>query len=358
MPTFRSDLDQIPVYRPGKPLDEVSRELGIDDIVKLASNECPESPFPEVVAALTAAATDLNRYPENSCFHLVAALAERLDIVPENLWMGAGSTEVLTCTALAVGGPNTSTVFSDPSFVMYAITAALSGSEAIRVPATSEMGHDLDAMAAAIRPDTTLVYVCNPNNPTGTFLAADDVTAFIDAVPDRVMVVVDEAYYEYVTAPDYRSALRTALERDNVIVTRTFSKVYGLAGARVGYAVGDPDTLAALRRAQVPFSVNSLAQAAALSALAYDDRLGERVRSNARLRSDLEAELGARGLEYVPSQTNFVLVRPTRDPAQLAEDLLLRGVIVRRMGPFIRITVGTEAENLRLLKALDEVTGE
>jgi histidinol-phosphate aminotransferase len=352
MPAFRTDLGGIPVYRPGKPIDEVSREHGIEDIVKLASNEWPVAPFPEVQDALAAATTDLNRYPENSVYHLVNGLADHLGVSEDHLWVGAGSTELIMCIAVAVGGPGTSVVFADPSFVMYPIAAALAGSEPIAVPATSQLGHDLDAMLAAIRPDTSLVFVCNPNNPTGTWLAAADVARFIEAVPDHALVVVDEAYFEFVTSEEYDTSVAHALARDNVAVARTFSKVFGLAGLRVGYVVGQPDTLAQLRRAQVPFSVNSMAQVGALAALAYPDRLAERVVANATARAELEEGLADLGLEYVPSQTNFVLVRPDRDAAALGETLLQAGVIVRPMGQFLRVTVGTQAENRMLLQAL------
>jgi histidinol-phosphate aminotransferase len=355
MPAFRSDLDQIPVYRPGKPIDEVSRELGIDDIVKLASNEWPLEPFPEVIEAVAAAAADFNRYPENSVYHVVNALSAHLGVPADHIWMGAGSTELLTCIALAVGGPGTSTVFSDPSFVMYPISAALTGAEAIPVAATSVMGHDLAAMRQATRDDTSLVFICNPNNPTGSYLPIADVEAFIESVPDRTLVVVDEAYFEFVTAPDYGTAIPLAVARDNVIVTRTFSKIYGLAGLRVGYAIGQPGTLAQLRRAQVPFSVNSAAQAGALAALAHSDRLAERVSDNDLARRQMEEGLTLRGLDYVPSQTNFVLIRPVSDPQVLSDALLQLGVIVRPMGPLIRVTIGTPDENRRFLAALDEV---
>jgi histidinol-phosphate aminotransferase len=357
MPTFRADLDRIPIYQPGKPIEEVSRQLGITDIVKLASNEWPLPPFPAVVDAITASARNLNRYPENSVYYLVAAVAEHLGVAGDHLWMGAGSTELLLALSLAVGGPGTSFVFADPSFVMYPICSAISGAIGIPVPATPGLGHDLDAMLAAIRADTTLVFVCNPNNPTGTYLPASDVAGFIEAVPERVLVVVDEAYFELATAPDYETCVPLASERDNVVVTRTFSKVFGLAGLRVGYAVGRPETLGRLRRAQVPFSVNSVAQAGALAALASRDELRQRVEDNAVAREQLEKGLAGRGIDYVPSQTNFVLVRPDSDAAGLGDALLRRGVIVRPMGRYLRVTVGTPAENERFLEALDQVAG-
>ncbi len=355
MPTFRPDLDRIPVYHPGKPIDELARELGIGDVIKLASNECPRGPFPEVVEAIAAAAPEVNRYPENSVYHLVNALAAKLGVPEENLWMGAGSTELLLCIALAVGGPGTSTVFSAPSFVMYPISAAMTGSEAIAVPATPQLGHDLGAMLDAVRSDTTLMFICNPNNPTGTYLTRTEVEACIEAVPDGTLVVVDEAYFELVTAEDYGSAMQLALTQDNVVVTRTFSKVYGLAGLRVGYAVGQPATLGQLRKAQVPFSVNSIAQVGALAALHHSDRLEERIRNNDAARTELEAGLAVRGIDFVPSQTNFVLITPDRSPDELAAVLQEMGVIVRPMGSFVRVTVGTPAENARFLEAIDQL---
>lgn len=355
MPAFRSDLNAIPIYHPGKPIDELSRELGISDVVKLASNEYPDGPFPEVIAAMTDAAAGVNRYPENSGYHVVNALGRLFGVSSDHVWLGAGSTELLTCMALAVGGPGTSAVFANPSFVMYPIATAISGAVPIRVPATPQLGHDLDAMLAAIRDDTTIVYVCNPNNPTGTHLAADAIAAFVAATPPQVLIVVDEAYCELVTAPDYSSAVQLARQRDNVVVTRTFSKVYGLAGLRIGYAIGRPETLSKLRRAQVPFSVSSVAQAAALAALDHEERLAERVAANAAGRAWLEAEMAGRVVRVIPSQTNFILIEPDGPAGRWSDALLHRGVIVRPMDGYIRVTVGTQEENRRLIAAWDEV---
>lgn len=353
MPTFRPDLESLPTYVPGKPIDEVARELGISDIVKMASNEHPEPPFPEVRRAITEAAAHVNRYPEDSCHDLVRALAERLLVSPEHIWMGAGSTQLLGCVALAVGGPGTSAVYADPSFVMYPISTGVAGSESIVVPTDDLLRHDLDAMVGAVRKDTTVVYVCNPNNPSGTHVASTALDRFVATVPERVLIVVDEAYAEYASAPDYATAIPHAIARDNVIVARTFSKIYGLAGLRVGFAVGQPATLRSLRVVQPPFSVSSVAQAAALAALNHDDRLEERVKANAAGRDDIEAALARRGLPFAPSQTNFILFQPDADPGDLADALLQDGVIVRPMGAWVRVTVGTAEENRRFLDALD-----
>ena len=357
MPTFRTDLETLPIYVPGKPIDEVARDLGIDDIVKIASNEHPEPPFPEVREVIAAAASDVNRYPEDSSHYLVAAIAKRLMVSPDHVWMGAGSTQLLGCVALAVGGRDTSAVYADPSFVMYPIATRVAGSRPIPVPADELLRHDLDAMYRALADDTTVVYICNPNNPTGTHLPSAALDAFIERVPERILIVIDEAYAEYATAPDYRSAIPHAISRSNVIVTRTFSKIYGLAGLRVGYAIGIPETVKRLRRVQPPFSVNSVAQAAALVALDHHDRLEDRAKANATARDEVEAMLAQRGLEFAPSQTNFVLFQPPADPTHMSELMLGEGVIVRPMESWIRTTIGTPAENSRFAEALDAAIG-
>jgi histidinol-phosphate aminotransferase len=355
LPTFRADLDAIPTYSPGKPIDEVSRELGIFDLCKLASNECPTEPFPEVVAAIAAAASEVNRYPEDSGYYLVNALADRHGVHPSQIWLGAGSTQLLGCIALAVGGTGTSAVYASPSFVMYPIASLVAGAEPIEVPLDEDWRYDLDAMLGAIRDDTTVVYVCNPNNPTATYRSGADVEAFIDAVPSDVLVVVDEAYHDYVTASDYASALPIAASRDNVIVTRTFSKIYGLAGLRIGYAVGGAETIAALRKTQPPFSANSIAQVAALEALDHPDQVAARAEANTSGRVQIEGGLAQRRIDHAPSQANFVAMTLTDDPKDLSDRLLKEGVIVRPMGSIIRVTVGTEDENRRFLEALDVV---
>ena len=355
MPTYRADLESIPTYSPGKPIDEVSRDLGIFDICKLASNECPTEPFPEVVAAIAAAAADVNRYPEDSGYYLVNALADRHGVDTAQVWLGAGSTQLLGCIALSTGGPGTSAVYASPSFVMYPIATLVAGARPIEVPLDDEWRYDLDAMLDAIEDDTTVVYVCNPNNPTATYRSGPDVAAFIDAVPSSVLVVVDEAYHHYVTAPDYGTALPIAVERDNVIVTRTFSKIYGLAGLRVGYAIGKPETITNLRKTQPPFSANTIAQVAALESLAHDDRMAEHADANTAGREQLEAGLAERGIEFAPSQANFIAIKLSEDSQDVSDRLLKEGVIVRPMGSIIRVTVGTEDENRRFLEALDAI---
>ncbi|MGH8874723.1 MAG: histidinol-phosphate transaminase [Acidimicrobiia bacterium] len=358
LPTFRPDVSAISPYRPGRPVEEVARELGLDQIVKLASNECPYPPFPEVLAAITDAAGGLNRYPDNERFYLRHAVADQLGVPESHLWFGGGTTELLVATAQAVGGPGTSAVYAWPSFVMYRIATRLAGARAVEVPLDARHRHDLEAMGAALRDDSTVVYLCNPNNPTGTYVASDALVAFVNSVPARTLVVVDEAYFEFATAADFGSALPLALERPNVMVTRTFSKVYGLAGLRVGYAVTAPEIITELRKAQPPFSVNSLAQVAAMEALRHQDRVAERTRLNTDALKLFAEELTQRGLEFADSQTNFVYLRVGDDAAAVGDALLGRGVVVRPMSDgWARVTVGTEHENRLFFQALDSVLG-
>ncbi|HEY7564121.1 MAG TPA: histidinol-phosphate transaminase [Acidimicrobiia bacterium] len=357
MPRLRTSVSALTPYQAGRPIEEVARSLRLDpaDLVKLASNESPQPPFPEVVEAITAAASEINRYPDNDCYEPTRALAPLLGVGEDHILFGGGSSDLLRTIALAVGGPGTTAVYPWPSFIIYRVAPLLAGGDTVEVPLDGELRHDLGAMLDAIRSDTTVVFLCNPNNPTGTYLAHSDVTSFIASVPPETLVVVDEAYFEYVTEPDYATAIPEAIARSNVVVLRTFSKIYGLAALRVGYAVGQPETLAGLRRAQGPFTVSSLAQVAAVEALKHPDRVAERCRLNRDERSRIEKELAARGVEYAASQTNFVYVRPTVGPS--TAELLKRGVIVREMSDgFIRVTIGLPEENDRFLSALDEVS--
>jgi histidinol-phosphate aminotransferase len=355
---MRPGVAKIPPYEAGRPIEDVARSVGLDPatVIKLASNESPIPPFPEVIEAIAAAAAGSNRYPDNDWYQLADAVADSLQIDPDHLMFGGGSSELLRVTSLAVGGEGTSAVYPWPSFIIYRMGSVLAGSTPIEVPLTADYHLDLDAMAAAVRGDTTVAFLCNPNNPTGTHRSASDVTGFIDSVPQKTLVVVDEAYFEYATAPDYRSAIEHALHRPNVIVLRTFSKIYSLASLRVGYAIGQPSTLADLRRAQAPFTVSGLAQVAALTAVRYPMRVEERARFNARERSRIEKELETRDVEFVPSQANFVYLHPEGIDDGAFQALLKKGVIVRQFGGgWIRVTIGSTEENDRFLQGLDSL---
>jgi len=353
--TYRTDLDSIPSYTPGKPIGEVAREFGIDSIDKLASNECPSEPFPEVVEAIAAAGRTINRYPDSGQYELTKALAQHHGVDPSTIWVGAGSSDVLRCTALSVGGPGTNAVFADPSFVMYRIATLVAHANPIAVPLDGSFDHDLDAMLLAINADTTIVYICNPNNPTGGIRSDHDIRMFIEAVDESVLIVIDEAYAEYATDPSFASMVDLAPLRPNVLVARTFSKIYGLAGMRVGYGVGRPDLIAALRVTQPPFAVTSPAQAAALAALPLQNRVAERVEANALGRAYLTQELSGRGYRVADSHANFVYFEPDSDVKGLFDSLLREGVIVRILGDGVRVTVGSQEENGRFIEALDRV---
>ena len=361
MPHFRPDLEGLVTYVPGRPIDEVAREIGMDpdDIVKLASNESPQGPFPGVAEAVGRVLAGSNRYPDSDVHDLTLAMADDLGVEPDQVWFGAGSTGLLGAMALSMGGPATSAVFAWPSFVMYRIISRWAGTEAVEVPVDSRHVHDLDAMRAAVRDDTTVIYVCNPNNPTGTIVTGDALIDFVRSVPESVLVVVDEAYHHFVSDPSYRSLVDLAPETPNVVVLRTFSKVYGLAAHRIGYAVGNAGVLQQLRRTQAPFTVSAAAQAAAIASLSDDAEMMRRVNANVAGRHHLAGVFSERGLEYGDSQTNFVYFRLGDDSEAVASSFLRQGVIVRPLsGGWIRVTIGTPTENERFVSALDGAISE
>ncbi len=356
MPTFRPELRHVPIDRPGPPPESARRRR--DALVELGTNESPLPPFPEVQRAVAEHLAGVNRYPDNHCGPLRRALADHLGVPGDHLWFGGGSGELLLGAALAVGGPGSSIVYGWPSFVLYPIICRVAGATPIEVPLDGRHRLDLPAMAAALRPDTTAVYLCNPNNPTGTYVPGAVLEEWIETVPERVLVVIDEAYAEYALAEDFASALPLTASRNNVVVTRTFSKVFGLAGLRVGYAVAVPSTLEQLRRTQLPFTVSAPAQVAAVEALRWPGRLEERVRANAAARSLFSAELANRGITHADSQANFVYLRPGDDERRTAQLFEERGVIIRPVAAgWVRVTVGSLAENARFLSVLDEITG-
>ncbi len=347
-------------YEPGKPIDELERELGIPEAVKLASNENPLGPSPRAVAAMRDALNGVHRYPDGKSYHLRSALASRLGVAPEQLVFGSGSDEILELLAKTFLGEGDEVVFPWPSFAMYPIVTQGMGATPVAVPLDAAFEHDLEAMAKAVTPRTRLVMLCTPNNPTGASIGAAALDAFLDALPDDVIAVVDEAYFEYVQRPDRADALAWVARRPGTMVLRTFSKAYGLAGQRIGYGVADAELVGLVERARHPFNVNLLGEVAALAALDDTEHLERSVRCNTEGMAWLRRELGALGMEVAPSDANFVLVKSGEGVFQ---GLLERGVIVRPMAGFglpdyIRITVGTESENRRLVDALRELRGD
>lgn len=358
MVTLRKGLTALRPYVPGRGEREIMDLYGLSEVIKLASNETPTSPFPEVVAAIRGAATEVNRYPETTYTELGAAVGALIGVNPDHLWFGGGGAELLREMALAVAGPGTSIVYPHPSFVVYALAATITGSEAIPVALDGQHRLQLDAMGAAVRDDTAVVFVCNPNNPTGTHVPTADVRRLLDQVPDRVLVVVDEAYLHYVAADDYETMVPLVDAYQNLIVLHTFSKVYALAGLRIGYAVGNADLIAELRRVQLPFTANRVAQVAALEAVRHQDQVEAAVLRNARGRDALVVGLTARDVPVADSQTNFVYCRLPGDPAATAEGFLERGVIVRPTSTeWTRVSVGTLDEIETFLAVYDDLVG-
>jgi histidinol-phosphate aminotransferase len=356
MPRFRPEIAALRPYQVGRQLADVARAHGLDpaDIVKLTANEGPEGPFPGVVEAASRVLSESNRYPDNACWEIGHAMADELGVDFANILFGGGSTALLTEVATAAGGPGTNLVYARPSFVMYRFAAIWSGSRYKEVPLDEDQRLDLDAMLAAIDDETSVVYVCNPNNPTGTMRAADDVMAFVDAVPEHVTIVVDEAYHEFVTDPSYRTAIPLALDRPNVLVLRTFSKIYALAAHRIGYAVGRAETLAEVRKAQPPLTVNSVAQAAALASLGQPEELERRRAENAARRHHLSGAMVERGIPIAESQTNFIFFDLGEAAEEIVAEMTAEGVIIRGFGPnWVRMTIGNDEENRRFLEALD-----
>ena len=345
-------------YVGGKPIDEVARELGIDaaTIIKLASNENPRGPSPRVLAAIAAAASDLTRYPDGNAFALKAALSDALRVAADQIVLGNGSNDVLELTAQAFLRQGDHAVYSQYAFIVYPLATQARGALGIEVPAR-DYGHDLDAMRAAITPRTRIVFVANPNNPTGTWLAGDAVESFVASVPKDVLVVLDEAYNEFLD-PSERVDTTAWIERyPNLVVSRTFSKAHGLAALRIGYGVMNAAVADLLNRVRQPFNVNALAQAAALAALADTGYVAESRRLNREGLRQLESGLAALSLRYVPSHGNFILVE-VGDAARVNQSLLEQGVIVRPVANYdlptwLRVTVGLPAENARFLAALE-----
>ncbi len=354
-------VQKLSPYVPGKPVDELARELNLDpaSIVKLASNENPLGPSPKALAAIAQAAAELTRYPDGNGFELKAALAARCGVKANQVTLGNGSNDILELVARAYLAPGLNAVFSEHAFAVYPIATQAVGAQAKVVPA-KDWGHDLDAMLAAVDDNTRVVFIANPNNPTGTWFDADALARFLANVPDHALVVLDEAYIEYATGGELPDGLKFLADHPNLLVSRTFSKAYGLAALRVGYGVSSPAIADVLNRVRQPFNVNSLAQAAACAALADTEYMAASRALNDAGMQQLEQGFRELGLSWIDSKGNFIAVNVGREGMPVYQGLLREGVIVRPvanygMPNFLRITIGTEAENTRFLKALTKV---
>ncbi|MCY1142651.1 histidinol-phosphate transaminase [Actinoplanes sp. Pm04-4] len=350
----RADLDGLPAYVPGRSLADLTRELGIAEAIKLASNEVPYGPLPGVVEAVTDAMLHSHRYPDMGATALRDALAERFGVAVERIVTGCGSVALAEILVKATCLPGDEIVYSWRSFEAYPIISAGVGATSVRVPNTDGHGHDLDAMAAAITDRTRLVIVCNPNNPTGTSVRKADLDRFLASVPSDVLVVLDEAYRELVTDPDVPDGLKTYGDRPNVLVLRTMSKAWGLAGLRMGYLVAQPEVAAAIRKVLTPFSTSLVAQAAAIAALAQEAEVRRRCALVVAERDRVTEALRAMGADVPTSQANFVWLPLGDGAAAFGQVCEGRGVIVRPFqGDGVRVTIGTPEENDAFLAAAE-----
>lgn len=353
-------ISDLQAYQPGKPIEEVEREYGISHAAKLASNENPLGPSPLVLETLRGHIDkNLALYPDGGAYRLKQALAAKLGVAPQQITVSNGSNEVLELVARVFTDASHSLMYSQYAFLVYPLVAKVIGARAIEVPA-KDWGHDLEAMQAAVTADTRVIFIANPNNPTGTWLRESELRNFLDKVPGHVIVVLDEAYFEYVDEADYPDTLKWLPEYPNLVVTRTFSKAYGLAGLRIGYAVSHAQIADLLNRAREPFNVNSLALIAAETALQDETHLQFSVKANRVGLQQLTGACVERGWEFIPSVGNFFCLNTQRNAAQIYDSLLRRGLIVRpvanyQMPQHLRISVGLEEQNVSLINALEEI---
>ena len=355
-------LAQLPVYQPGRPIEEVARELGLPpgDIIKLASNENPLGPSPAAVTAMEKALRQLHLYPDGNAFFLKQKLAQKLGVTAAHLVLGNGSNEIIEFVGHALIAPDTEVVVSQYCFAIYPIITKMFGADLVTVP-SRHFGHDLTAMARAITPKTRVVFVANPNNPTGTLISSEEILRFIDLVPKNVLLVMDEAYIEFLENPcDLLPRIRSG-SAPNLLLMRTFSKIYGLAGLRLGYGIANPELIQALEKVRQPFNINALVQAGALAALDDVAHVQRTRESNLAGLRFFEQELRSLGVEYVPSAANFILLRVGHG-LRVVDAMQRLGVITRPMAGYglpewIRISVGTDKENRRGAEALKSALG-
>lgn len=356
-------VSNIKPYVPGKPVEELERELGIRDSVKLASNENPLGPsslvLQEIINDLTntKSTVSLNRYPDGSGYYLKQALSQKLSVSQEEIILGNGSNEIIDIAVRTFLQPGDDAVMADPSFVVYPMSTQAQGGNALQIP-LKNYTHDLEAMADAVTPGTKIVFVANPNNPTGTMNKKPEFDNLMKKIPQGVLVIVDEAYCEYVTEPDYPDSMRYLRDGREILILRTFSKIYGLAGLRIGYGIGGQELIAEMNKLRPPFNTSALAQKAALWALEDEGHLLKTREINEQGKKYLYKELDSIGMNYVPTEANFIYMPLKQNALTLYTSLLKQGVIVRPVGQHeIRVTIGLPEENKRFIDALKTVKG-
>ncbi|HZD61053.1 MAG TPA: histidinol-phosphate transaminase [Anaerolineae bacterium] len=356
---LRRGLEGLVPYEPGRPISLVEKELGIKEAIKLASNESPYRPFSKVVKAMQDAVPDVNRYPDGGSTFLREGIAAKLNVPTSRIIIGSGSNELLRLIANVLLNPEDEAVMATPSFIVYPTVVKLMNAKPVEVP-LKDHRHDLEAMANAITERTKLVFICNPNNPTGTIVNRNELEKFLADISDRVVVVLDEAYFELVRDAGYPNSLDYVNGSKPMITLRTFSKVHGLAGLRIGYGVAPESIVQAINKVREPFNVNTIAQVGALSSLDCDEEIEERSRFNYEGLQYLYGEFKRLALDYIPSHANFVLVNVKADGRQISNDLMKKGVIVRSGDIFgyprhIRVSIGTPDENSKFINELENL---
>ncbi|UOF90244.1 histidinol-phosphate transaminase [Fodinisporobacter ferrooxydans] len=356
----RKNVTKLSPYIPGKPIREVQEEYGLSEVAKLASNENPIGPSKKVQAAIQSVLGELHRYPDGGSTELKRAIAQKHDVTPEHILVGNGSDELIKMLSETFLHPGDEVVMPAPSFSQYVFGTLLMDGSVNYVPLAEGFEYDLDAILRAITPRTKMVYLCTPNNPTGTYIRKEAFAAFMRKLPEGVLIVLDEAYYEYVTAADAVHGLSFVREGYPVVVLHTFSKLYALAGLRVGYLVADPSIVQEINRVREPFNVNTVAQVAAVTALDDTEHVQTSIEVNESGKKQLYSAFERLGLTYIPTQTNFILVDTKRPSKEVFQQLLKVGVIIRSGEPFglstwIRVSVGTQEENIRLIEALEQI---
>ncbi|HZJ83835.1 MAG TPA: histidinol-phosphate transaminase, partial [Clostridia bacterium] len=360
MVNYRNTINRLNPYIPGKPISDVQRELGLERVVKLASNENPLGNSPAATKAVQDWTNNMAIYPDGNSTELKNAVANKLGINTDQLLFGNGTDQVLEIIAQTYINPGENSVTGSPSFSRYKTVIEVMDGEAIEVPLTGDHVFDLDALLASINDKTKIIWLCNPNNPTGTIITEAEQRAFIEKVPKDVLVVLDEAYYEYAVGDNYPDSIKLLDEFDNLLILRTFSKAYGLAGLRIGYAISSTDIINYLNRVRGPFNTNAAAQVAAIASIDDEDFVKESMEINEQGKNYLYSSFKKLGLQYIPTHANFMMVRIGKPSSEVFQELLKKGVIIRSgdifgMDEWIRVTIGTMEENEIFIEALKEV---
>ncbi|WP_337103457.1 histidinol-phosphate transaminase [Paenibacillus sp. YIM B09110] len=357
----KSNILHLPVYQPGKPIEDVKRELGLQEVIKLASNENPFGASPKAKAAAIAELDQVSIYPDGASVELTEALAKHLGVNPNQIIFGTGSSDIILMLARAFIAPGDETIMANETFSQYKHNVEIENANIVEVP-LKDGKHDLDAMLAKVTSRTKLLWVCNPNNPTGTIVTKDELTAFLNQVPSHVLVVLDEAYCEFVDNPDFPNGIKLLNEYPNLIVLRTFSKIYGLSSLRIGYGVGQPEIVGFINQVREPFNTSRMAQAAARAALDDQDYVAYCREQNNRGIRYITGELERLGLPYFPAHGNFVMFDAKRPSQEVFDALLRKGIISRprwaNYPTYVRISVGTHEQNEKFVAALEQVLQE